>query len=134
MSWDVINNFGVNLISAYELDNCSNLNGFYELLNPDEIYDFVKDKNGLDCFIINVSSLIKEFFPMAKIYLEFHCDPEIPNLDSLFAFIYNESNSDLENEKRFNEFLCKYYKFCEDFDKLKRFLVVDLIEDNGDFF
>ena len=105
----------------------------YILVNPDEIFEFIKDKEGLYGFIIEIANLVKEFFPDARFYLEFYNDPEISALDSLYGFIYNESDSRLENEKRFCALLKQYYILEDNFKDFKNFFVIDLIDDNIEY-
>lgn len=109
-----------------------NLIKHFILVNPNEICEFIKIHDLYE-FLMEVSSLVNEFFPNAKIYLEFHEDSEIQDLNSLFGFIYDDSNSHLDNEKTFSRFLRQYHQLEDEFKEHKKFFVIDLIEDNVEY-
>ena len=59
------------------------------LVNPPEIFNFIKDKDGLIEFILETHNLIRKYFPKANLYLKFVEDPEIREMDILFTYIIN---------------------------------------------
>ena len=128
-----IENYELNYKKDFSLKSSENLINNYTLVNPNEIYEFIKNKKGLYEFIIEVSSLVKIYFPNAKIYLEFNRDPEIHSLDSLFAFVYNGPDYNLENEKTFCRFLKQYYILESNFKEFKNYFVIDLIDDDVEY-
>ena len=100
--------------------NKNQFNGL-NLVNPKEIFDFIKDKEGLIEFILETHILIKKYFPNAYLYLDFIKDPEFENLDSLFTCvvikednleevmeIYNNLISDFIDLRDYQKY-AKYY-------------------------
>ena len=59
----------------------------YELVNPDEIYDFIKLNNHLLNELDQVLPLLNKYFPNRKFYLEFTPDYEFKDLDQLIVFV-----------------------------------------------
>ena len=47
------------------------------LANSKEIFDFIKDKEGIVEFILETHDLIEKYFPNAFLYLKFVEDPEL---------------------------------------------------------
>ena len=81
------------------------------LINQEEIFDFIKDKESIMDLIIKTHVLIKEYFPEADLYLKLHDDPECdePAYD-LVTHIVNEDKSTWED---------RYYDLVSDYIKLK---------------
>ena len=75
----------------------------YELLNPDEIYDFIK----LDIDLLNeldqVLPLLNKYFPTKKFYLEFAPDYEFEDLNQLVVFVCTDDEHFEEDWKILNE-------------------------------
>ena len=90
-----------------------NINGI-DLVNPDEIYDFISDKEDIVDLIQKTHVLIKEYFPESDLYLKLHDNPEYECFESkLFTHIINKGNSAYETACIFDDFL-------SDFVDLKR--------------
>ena len=81
------------------------------LVNPEEIYDFISDKEDIIDLIQKTHALIGEYFPEADLYLKLHDDPESyePEYD-LVTHIVNE------DETTWKE---RFYKLDSDYIKLK---------------
>ena len=59
----------------------------YELVNPDEIYDFIKLNNNLLNELDQVLPILNNYFPNRKFYLEFAPDYEFEDLNLLIVFV-----------------------------------------------
>ena len=80
------------------------------LINPEEIYDFIKDKNGIMDLIIKTHILIKEHFPNAELYLKLHFDPEYDEpVCKLLTHIINDENTSYENECIYDNMLSEFF-------------------------
>ena len=89
------------------------------LINPEEIYDFIKDKNGIMNLIIKTHLLIKEYFPNAELYLKLHDDPESDEPKyKLFTHILNDGNTAYENVCIFDDLLSEFVVLKSSFPDL----------------
>ena len=84
----------------------------FNLINPDEIVDFIKSHNGLLELIEKAYPLIKEYFPKYSYCLLYSPDPEILNLEHLMLFING-------NEEVYDEDCMKLRELERDIDNLK---------------
>ena len=79
------------------------------LINPREIKEFTKDKSDL-VELINASyTLISNFFPDSKIYLEYKEDPECDDLNAIFGYIIVNTDSQ-SNKQLYNDLLKEFVK------------------------
>ena len=74
--------------------NFNRLYSYYEISNPEEIYDFCMIHKGLIEGLITVKSIIEKYFPDFDCALEFFKDPEEP-LDQILIHVKT-------GEKEFN--------------------------------
>lgn len=80
------------------------------LVNPKEICDFIRDKEGILDFIIKTHILIKEHFPNAELYLKLHFDPEYDEpVCKLLTHIINDENTSYENECIYDNMLSEFF-------------------------
>ena len=69
----------------------------FELLNEDEILNFIFHNIGLLELIKSTKPIIKEHFPNYDYALEFNSDPEIPQFNQIILYIKGDKNSFDEN-------------------------------------
>ena len=69
----------------------------FELLNEDEILNFIFHNIGLLEMIKNIKPIIKEHFPNHEYALEFNSDPEIPQFNQIILYVKGDENSFDEN-------------------------------------
>lgn len=87
-----------------------NLSKKFILMNPKEINEFISNKLDLEDLINNSYSLINEFFPNSKIYLEYVEDQEYDDFDSIFAYIVLNDGNYETNYQLFNDLLKEFVK------------------------
>ena len=98
------------------------INENFLLINPNEIYDFIGENNSL-IELINISfTLIKKYFPDSTIYLEFNQDPEYEGLNSIFANIYDGTNSYDCNMDLFEDLSLEFRELKKQYGKMDYFL------------
>ena len=101
------------------------LDGF-ELLNEEQIIDFIFHNIGLLELIENANPLIKEHFPDKSFGLEFDEDPEISSLNKLVLYVKGDEGSfdeDWEEVKKVNREIRKLSLYD---DSVKSLFSVDL--------
>lgn len=96
----------------------------FEIKNPDELFDFIKDKEGIIDFINQSLSLFKRFYPNAKYILEYIDYLEGNEFNTVFCFITDEKFDDFEIYKKLSHDFAllnlqymdinEYYDFCLD--------------------
>ena len=97
-----------------------------ELINEEEILDFIFHNMGLLELIKCSKHIIKEHFTNKKYALEFNSDPEIPSFNQLILYIKCEENSfdeDWEEIKKVNKEIRKFSLYD---DSVKNLFSVDL--------
>lgn len=99
------------------------------LVNPNDIKAFCLTKPKLIDLINISSSLIRNFFPNSKIYLEYKEDPEYDDFDAIFAYIVNK-NSIEENNKIYNELLDEFIHLKKVFPKLYSYYYINVQNDD----
>ena len=117
-----------NLVRSEKSKN-NNISKEFILINPKEINEFCLDKSNLIDLINLSSSLIHDFFPNSKIYLEYKVDPEYDNFDAIFAYIINR-NSYEANNKIYNELLCEFIKLKDVFPSAYSYYYINVQEDD----
>lgn len=97
-----------------------------ELLNKEQIMDFIFNNVGLLELIQNVEPIIKEHFPENSFGLEYEDDPEISSLNKLVLYVKGEESSfdeDWEEVKKVNREIRRLSLYD---DSVKRLFSVDL--------
>ena len=69
----------------------------FELLNEEEILNFIFHNIGLLELIKSTKPIIKEHFPNYDYALEFNSDPEIPQFNQIILYVKGDENSFDEN-------------------------------------
>lgn len=100
------------------------------LINPYEINEFCLKKSNLIDLINASSSLIHNYFPDSKIYLEYKDDPEYDDFDAIFAYIINNKNTILENNRIYNELLDEFIKEKKSFPSLYSYYYINVYNDD----
>ena len=98
----------------------------FELLNKEEILNFIFHNIGLLELIKSTKSIIKKHFPNHSYALEFNSDPEIEKLNQIVVYIKGEENSfdkDWEEVKKVNKKIRKVSLYD---NSVKSLLIVDL--------
>ncbi len=98
----------------YNIMDLSNDQIKLNLVNPKEIFDFIKDKDGIMEFILETHGLIKKYYPKAFLYLKYVEDPEFREMDILFTYIINP-------EGNFKDDMFKYDDLLSEFVSLKNY-------------
>ena len=65
----------------------------FELLNKEEILNFIFHNIGLLELIKNIKPIIKKHFPNHDYALEFNSDPEIPQFNQIILYVKGDENS-----------------------------------------
>lgn len=65
----------------------------FELLNKEEILNFIFHNIGLLELIKNIKPIIKKHFPNHDYVLEFNSDPEIPQFNQIILYVKGDENS-----------------------------------------
>ena len=89
---------------------------YYNLINPNEIWNFISNIEGMLELINILAELIKKYFPNANTYLAFEEDFD-EDADCIYAYILNEELSYEENDelselcfKEYRKFRNKYHE------------------------
>ncbi len=89
------------------------------LVNPEEIFRYIRNKRGIVDLINKSVILIKKYFPNSNLYLKFVEDSELESLDVLFTYIKNKENSVDENFNVFLELLDGFIDLKSQFNGLE---------------
>ena len=103
----------------------TNLSDF-ELLNEEEIINFIFRNIGLLELIKSTKPIIKKHFPNHDYALEFDSDPEIPNFNKIILYVKGDENSfdeDWEDMKKVNKEIRKISLYD---NSVKSLFTVDL--------
>ena len=73
--------------------NFKELSKHYELINPDEIYEFVKLNNNLLNELYQVLPLLNKYFSSKKFQLKFVPDYEFEELNQLVVYICSDDDN-----------------------------------------
>lgn len=98
----------------------------FDLLNEQEIIQFIIKNMGLIELIEKVTPLLSSHFPDNSFGLEFDKDPEIPSFNKLIAYVFGDDesfNEDWEEIKKVNEEINKLSLYD---DSVKSLLTLDL--------
>ena len=98
----------------------------FELLNKEEILNFIFHNIGLLELIKSTKSIIKEHFPNYDYALEFNSDPEIEKFNQIVVYIKGEENSfdkDWKEVKKVNKEIRKVSLYD---NSVKSLLTIDL--------
>ena len=83
--------------------NFKELSKHYELLNPDEIYEFIKLNNNLLNELYQVLPLLNKYFPSKRFQLKFVPDYEFEELNQLVVYICSDEDNFEDDWKIINE-------------------------------
>ena len=98
----------------------------FDLINEDEIINFIVKNIGLMEIIEKATLIIKNHFPNNNFALEFDKDPEIPNFNKIVMYVKGEDESfdeDWEEVKKVNKEIRALSLYD---DSVKNLLSVDL--------
>ena len=98
----------------------------YDLINEEEIINFIVKNIGLMELIEKATPIIKNHFPNNSFALEFDKDPEIPNFNKIVMYVKGEEESfdeDWEKVKKVNKEIKTLSLYDDD---VKNLLSVDL--------
>ena len=92
-------NYSVTHIEKYPsfIESFKTILSNFELLNEEEILNFIFHNIGLLELIKSTKPIIKEHFPNYDYALEFNSDPEIPQFNQIILYIKGDKNSFDEN-------------------------------------
>ena len=98
----------------------------FELLNKEEILNFIFHNIGLLELIKNTKPIIKKYFPNHDYALEFESDPEIPKFNQIILYVKGDENSfdeDWEEVRKVNKEIRKISLYD---NSVKNLFTVDL--------
>lgn len=98
----------------------------FELLNKEEILNFIFHNIGLLELIKNIKPIIKKHFPNHDYALEFNSDPEIPQFNQIILYVKGDENSfdeDWVEVKKVNKEIRKLSLYD---NSIKKLFTVDL--------
>ncbi|WP_407462843.1 hypothetical protein [Methanobrevibacter sp.] len=98
----------------------------FDLVNEDDIIDFIIKNIGLIELIEKVAPVLKNHFPRYGFGLEFDKDPEIPSFNKIIVYVKGDDGSfdeDWEEVKKVNREIRKLSLYD---DSVKNLLSVDL--------
>lgn len=98
----------------------------FELLNKDEIINFIVKHMGLIELIEKVTIIISDYFPNNSFALEFDKDPEIPNFNKIIMYVKGEDETfdkDWKKVKKVNKEIRTLSLYD---DSVKNLLFIDL--------
>lgn len=98
----------------------------FELLNKDEIINFIVKHMGLIELIEKVTIIISDYFPNNSFALEFDKDPEIPNFNKIVMYVKGEDETfdkDWKKVKKVNKEIRTLSLYD---DSVKNLLFIDL--------
>ena len=98
----------------------------FDLINEEEIINFIVKNIGLMELIEKATPIIKNHFPHNSFALEFDKDPEIPNFNKIVMYVKDEEESfdeDWEEVKKVNKEIKTLSLYDDD---VKNLLSVDL--------
>ena len=92
-------NYSVTHIEKYPsfIESFKTILSNFELLNEEEILNFIFHNIGLLELIKSTKPIIKEHFPNYDYALEFNSDPEIPQFNQIILYVKGDENSFDEN-------------------------------------
>lgn len=93
----------------------------FELLNEEEILNFIFHNIGLLELIENIKPIVKAHFPNYDCALEFNSDPEIPQFNQIVLYVKGDENSfdeDWEKVKKVNKEIRKVSLYDNSFKSL----------------
>ena len=125
----VVNKLNINNLVLNKKAKIEDFRDEFILVNPNEIKEFCLDKSNLIDLINISSSLIYNFFPDSKIYLEYKDDPEYGDFDAIFAYIINKDSIE-ENNKVYNELLDEFVKLKKVFPDLYSYFYINVQNDD----
>ncbi len=88
-------NYSVTHIEMYPsfIESFKTVLSNFELINKEEILNFIFHNIGLLELIKNIKPIIKEHFPNYAYALEFTSDPEIPEFNQIILYVKGDENS-----------------------------------------
>jgi|GEM_PF-1815425 len=88
-------NYSVTHIEKYPsfIESFKTILSNFELLNKEEILNFIFHNIGLLELIKNIKPIIKKHFPNHDYALEFNSDPEIPQFNQIILYVKGDENS-----------------------------------------
>ena len=92
----------INNIETFK-SNFKELSKHYELINPDEIYEFIKLNNNLLNELYLVLPLLNKYFPSKRFQLKFVPDYEFEELNQLVVYICSDEDNFEDDWKIINE-------------------------------
>lgn len=121
-------NYSVTDIEKYPsfIESFKTILSNFELLNKEEILNFIFHNIGLLELIKSTEPIIKEHFPNYAYALEFNSDPEILKLNQIILYIKGDENSfdeDWEEVKKVNKEIRKLSLYD---NSVKSLFTVDL--------
>lgn len=92
-------NYSVTHIEKYPsfIESFKTILSNFELLNEEEILNFIFHNIGLLELIKSTKPIIKEHFPNYDYALEFNSDPEMPQFNQIILYVKGDENSFDEN-------------------------------------
>lgn len=121
-------NYSVTHIEKYPsfIESFKTILSNFELLNKEEILNFIFHNIGLLELIKNTKPIIKKHFPNHDYALEFNSDPEIPQFNQIILYVKGDENSfdeDWVDVKKVNKEIRKLSLYD---NSIKNLLTVDL--------
>lgn len=121
-------NYSVTHIEKYPsfIESFKTILSNFELLNKEEILNFIFHNIGLLELIKNIKPIIKKHFPNHDYALEFNSDPEIPQFNQIILYVKGDENSfdeDWVEVKKVNKEIRKLYLYD---NSIKNLFTVDL--------
>lgn len=121
-------NYSVTDINKYPsfIESFKTILSDFELLNKEEILNFIFHNIGLLELIKSTKPIIKEHFPNHDYALEFNSDPEIPNFNQIILYVKGDEDSfdeDWEEVKEVNKEIRKISLYD---NSVKSLFTVDL--------
>ena len=121
-------NYSVTDIDKYPsfIESFKTILNDFELLNKEEILNFIFHNIGLLELIKSTKPIIKEHFPNHAHALEFDSDPEIPNFNQIILYVKGDEDSfdeDWEEVKKVNKEIRKISLYD---NSVKSLFTVDL--------
>lgn len=107
-------------------DSCCILDNF-NLINRDEIIDFIKVHKGLLELLEKVYPLVKSYFPDYFYSLSYASDPEIIGLEDLMLCIHGEEKEFKNNRKKLHDLEREIDDLKVSNCKIKRLLLVEVL-------
>lgn len=99
----------------------------FNLINRDEIIEFIHRNNGLLELLESVYPLLKSFFPDCSYLLYYAPDPEIKSFEDLMLFIKGDENEYDNNCKKLYDLKRQIDDLKVSNCKVKRLLLVEML-------